>query len=330
MSRSLLQIVLLSCFLLLAVTACNDDDSPTCPGQDLRPAMANIWPHADGNIWFFEGGYSEFPPPETGGTGRLDDLPLPSMADLHADLQHPVAGEPDLAVNCLYRLSLDGEITTDTGVSAQHLAGRFYFPQPGGGDTVRGPESGGDPLLRLIARVRPDLREAALARMSPGARKDISIDLPLSLGDYAFAYEDSGYFGYGDLDTGHSWVYLAGSLEAGTEFSHQLVPSIADDVWLHGRVWSRGDLTVGGRLYRNAVEVMYVVDLGESDVVDENGDPIGVFRSYIYGTVHYVPGVGPVKGLERHVEGPNQMDGSESGLITDYVMDLVSASTGEG
>ena len=32
--------------------------------------------------------------------------------------------------------------------------------------------------------------------------------------------------------------YLDGDLAVGTEFSMQLVPDLADDIWLYGRIWS--------------------------------------------------------------------------------------------
>ena len=99
-------------------------------------------------------------------------------------------------------------------------------------------------LLLSIARARPHCRDAILAELGlttdalkslAGARE------PFFLGGYAFAFEDSGYYWYGDLSNRHSWIYLEGDLlTVGTEFSIQLVPEFIDDAWLYGRIWAVG------------------------------------------------------------------------------------------
>ncbi len=94
-------------------------------------------------------------------------------------------------------------------------------------------------------------------------------------------------------------MYLPSSLEPGTSFFIQLLPSISGNLWLHGRIWSRGDLVVGGKLFENVVECLYKLDLGVQVITDDEGNAIGNFHSYMYGTIHFAPEVGPIKSLER-------------------------------
>ncbi|MBE0565997.1 MAG: hypothetical protein IH621_08580 [Krumholzibacteria bacterium] len=311
-----------ACVALLAFAAC-DDDCPTCPDTALSPTMANIWPHADGNAWTYEGTYAEYP---------LDpDLlmgPLPALADLRDALLAPPAGVPGDSAAGMYRLALDGQVLTESGVQAQRVTQTFYLAWPAlKAQRPVDAGGGGDRLLHLIVRGRPDLRAALADRLGPAAKELTNIVAPFFLGGYAFAYEDSGYFGYGDLDTAHSWVYLEDSLAVGTEFSLRLVPMLADDIWLHGRIWSRGDRSVGGRTYRNVVECMYLVDLGEQWGTDEDGDPTGPYRAYFTALTWYAPGVGPISGRERHLLArDDSVQGPQASLVIDYVMDLVGAT----
>ncbi|MFN2371455.1 MAG: hypothetical protein ABR506_09950 [Candidatus Krumholzibacteriia bacterium] len=54
------------------------------------------------------------------------------------------------------------------------------------------------------------------------------------------------------------------------------------------------DRAFGGVRYDNVVECMLVVDLGIETVTDEQGQPLGDYRSYIYGRIFFAPGTGPV------------------------------------
>ena len=126
-----------------------------------------------------------------------------------------------------------------------------------------------------------------------------------SWGRTLFAFEDSGYFGYGDLNTERRWVYLGDSLAVGTEFTLQIVPDLADDIWLYGRIWSIGDRSVNGVTWHNVVECMYAFDFGVQEAVDEDGNIVDYFHSYIYGTTLFVPEVGPIACDERHMLAPD-------------------------
>lgn len=329
MSKSQITALILGSILLLAISACNDDDDPSCPGiQPPTPTMSNIWPHADGNTWIYDLVFQEFdmPAAET----NKDAEPIPSMEDLHADLQQSPSGEPTMTETGLYRLALDGEVTTQSGVTAQKFQETLYCDassQNGGKSRTIQPST--DPLLQIIAQVRPDLRPALAPYLDLAAKDFQDVSVPLFLSGYTFAAEDTGYYGYGDLNTIHSWTYLDNSLDVGTEFVLQLLPGFADDLWLHGKIWSQGDLTVAGQTFENVVECMYLIDLGESSMVDEEGNFIGYFHSYTYGTIHYAAEVGPIKSLERMHLAPSSFEGGGDPYIRDYVVNLAGVLQAE-
>ena len=279
--------------------------------------MANIWPHADGTAWTFEGAArrSEVPVPTKAAE-------VPTMEDLHAELAEPLPGIVTDALEGLYRIEFDGMITTESEATGQNLVQTMF---------VEAPDDVSDPLLTLVARARPDLRPTIAARFGLGEKEfEQVVASPLLLGGYCFSAEEEGYYGYGDIDQNHSWVYLEGDVAVGTEFSLQLVPALADDVWLYGKVWSLGDLTVSGIDYENVLEIMYVIDMGETQVTDEGGTTIGTSHPYMYGNSFFVPELGPVAGVERRVFPPLEpVEKAYGAEYYEYVMDLVGVTFGE-
>lgn len=84
----------------------------------------------------------------------------------------------------------------------------------------------------------------------------------------AFARLDSACYRYNSVVDGPAWVYLAGSLLPGSEFTHSWPPGILP--WhraLRARIWSVADRSIGGTVHRDVVEVIYRYDLGEADDV---------------------------------------------------------------
>ncbi len=312
--------LILSCLLLVALLGCNDDNCIDCPdgGSDPEPTMANLWPHADGTGWIYDFAYGEYEGPAVTDSAP----PLPSLQELHDALDVPVTGVVINEGLGLYRLRFDGIVTTDSGVLAQNIVGTLYNEAEKSGTGTVGASDGERRLLQLIARVRPDLRPRILARL--GANADAlksldGVDLPYFLGGYAFASEDSGYYGYGDLNTSHSWVYLEGDLAVGSRFSLQLLPDLTDDIWLYGQIWSIGDRFVGGVAWPNVLECMYAIDLGLVQLTDEGGGTIGEFRPCLYGSTLFAPEFGPIAGRERRVVGVDEFLGEPGGVtVTDY------------
>lgn len=284
----------------LLIAACHDDVAgPEDPST--RPTMANLWPHADSTGWTYDLELASWDGIEPGaGAG------LPSDEELHDLILETPASAPDTTISGEYSLRFEGNLTTLSGITGQQLVERFTessgVTRSGGDATAR--------LLRALARARPgDARVAAALDAHPGALAK-AVDVgprPNFLAAYAFAAEDTGYYGYGDMHTQHSWVYLEGPVEAGATFTLQLMPMWFDDLWLRGRIWSVGSRTIDGRRWRNVVEVLYVLDLGEQAVTDEEGNLLGWFHNYMSGIVLYAPGTGPIACDERQVYGPSEI-----------------------
>jgi hypothetical protein len=300
----------------LLLTGCNDDDDcADCPPTNLppQPTLANIWPHVDGTQWVYDIEFNQHLGPEFSD----QPPPLPSFEELHAALQLPIPTELLESDEGLYRLRFEGQLTTESGVTAQKLVGRIYTELGGPPRIVDSQRS----LLLAIARARPDCRAAILAKLglTPDAQKSLDdAHEPFFLGAYAFAFEDSGYYGYGDLSDRHSWIYLEGDLAVGTEFSIQLVPELIDNAWLYGRIWAVGDRVVEGVAWSNVVECMYAIDLGVQTSTDENGEVIGSYRTYYYGATLFVPEFGPIACDERHVLAPEGVLGDPLPSYEEY------------
>jgi hypothetical protein len=300
----------LSAIVLVAVTAvavlllggCNGSTSPS--DETPRPSLANIWPHQDGTGWRYTITFEQYAALPVEATPPS----LPSFEELHAALETGVPAEMLETDTGAYSLTFVGDTTTDSGVTAQNLVGVIT---PGSGKARR-VETGHEQLRRALAGKSPGGK--SLAGKSLADATD-----PAFLGTMAFAYEDSGYYGYGDLHREHSWIQLEGDLTEGSEFSMLLVPMLAEDIWLYGRIWSVRDRFISGRRWENVVECMYVVDLGTQSVMDDNGNLLGYSRGYWYGTVLYVPTVGPIACDERHVWGPsNSIMGPQPGGVNVY------------
>ena len=325
MPRKILLTIVLAAALFL-VAACNDDDEcVNCPGTSAPYlTMANIWPHADGTAWTFDLEYRELKPnPE--GAGKVGEVP--SFEELHAALQEPMDGVVTDEGKGLFRFAFDGTLTTQSGVEAQRVLKTFSLDRPDSySNTGRNTPTVSDRTMAMIAQARPDLRPDLVARYGLDEKSLENAGPPFFLGGYAFAYEDSGYYGYGDLGQTHTWVYLEGDLTTGSEFEIQLFPGLVEDLWLRGRVWSVGRRTIGGRTYYNVLEYMYVLDFGEVYFRTAYGTSEGPFHPYYYGYSLFVPGLGPVAGIERRVLVPD--DNLQEAVVpmVEYVMDLVDVT----
>lgn len=316
-SRYVLTVVLI-CLLGFLCSCSDDDDCPTCPGE-ITPSLNNLWPHEDGTDWAydFQFKYHE---------GLVDpELTLPTMEVLHEKLLSAVDTDLISHDQGIYRQTFDGMFTTESGVEAQNLEVIIYSDV---NDQERALDRRTDNLLDLVFQARPDLREAIVQRtgrdmLDISAKSLDEAGELFFLSPYAFAAEDSGYFAYGDISTQHAWVFLTDELSVGSEFSMQLVPGLADDIWLYGKVWSVGDFMVDDVTMPNAQECMYVIDMGIQEQVDEHGNPLAIGRAYSYGRTVFVPEVGPVYCQERRVlVGDEQMGGDLPGIV-DYTCTII-------
>lgn len=117
---------LIALSLICLVTACNDEDCPTCPDRQepLTPTLANIWPNEDGNAWTYDLTSTMFDVPFN--LDPEDPPPMPSLEDLYADLQVAVDGELMESTLGLFRFAFDGLRTTDSGATAQNVTRTIF------------------------------------------------------------------------------------------------------------------------------------------------------------------------------------------------------------
>jgi hypothetical protein len=179
------------------------------------------------------------------------------------------------------------------GVTAQNLE-ELFAQAPAG---ARAAGAWQARLLSRLAAARPDLR-ARLEAMGVRPQQEPVARMPLFL--HGGAWEKTAeYIGtYGDADTRLAWKFLDADVAPGSSFTYQLVPALADDVFLHALVVRHGQ-QLHLRSFGQEVQVIYLVDYGIAQATGPGGEPLGFYRGIDYGSVVYAPGVGPVLASER-------------------------------
>lgn len=156
-------------------------------------------------------------------------------------------------------------------------------------------------LVRWLWLARPDLRPALAAQAA--APKDRS-------GFWAPYFLHTGYFRgtperlemWQDTWLHPTWTYVTAPPLVGTSFTHQLVPELADDIFLHGTITETDAVVITpAGVFTGAVVVRYLVDMGVGEFADETGQVLGQTHGEISGHVAFVPEVGPVEMLEEFV-----------------------------
>jgi len=156
-----------------------------------------------------------------------------------------------------------------------------------------------DPLLASLWRARPDLRPAIAARTGR-TLEDVPGWWPLLLHGGYFMKNSTNIQMWQPDWTHPTWTFLTDELREGATFTHQLVPELADNVFLHGTVEAI-DATVAtpAGTYEPAVRIGYVIDYGWGEEIDVNTwEVLGRSRGETRGHVHFVPGVGPIEMVE--------------------------------
>jgi len=210
----------------------------------------------------------------------------------------PIGPNPTLVLGA-YGLRFNGQLTTRSGVTGQNLEESLVEGVGARATSPAAAPAGG--FLQLLARARPDLAAKLAARGVAPARvvSATSLGGPTLLHGGAWEQNDDWIGNYGDLNQQVAWIYLTSDLRAGSEFTLQLVPDLADDVFLHARVLGPRRVTTDAGVFQRAFEVLYVVDFGVSTATDANGNPLGSVRAFLLGTADFAPGVGPVRSYER-------------------------------
>ncbi len=317
----LFRIIFMAMMFLLVFSGCANKECINCPEiNDTAPALENIWPHEDGNSWTYDFSNAYLSGNELELYENLEDVPSPTFVidDLYADFLEPA--EPDSSSAGTYRLEFDGMITTYSGVTAQHLVETISDDQDQSG--FRETDANVNLLLRIM-RARPDLRdkitailrEKGVSESTIMGSRSLELEPPIFLVGYAWEQNDDAIIGYGDIDTDPSWKYLDEDLSPGHSFVIQLVPSLSDDIFLHGKIMSWQSVEVDGITYENCVEYFYAIDFGIQTAMDEHGSVLGYYVPENYGTVVYAPEVGPVSGLERNHFVPDELLGDYPGTI---------------
>jgi hypothetical protein len=274
--------------------------------------LRNIWPNEDGREWTYRIDQREWSAPPIRTYATAAEVPsFPSLDEVAALLgNHPIGTDP-VETSGGYRLKFNGTKTTLSGATGQNLEASVFDLGSESARTPAGAAKAAETpgFVRALLRARPDLREKIQSRWPEAARLQSApaaaaeVYMPLFLFGYAFEKTREYIGSYGDLNLDLSWKYLESNLQPGSEFSMQLVPDLADNVFLHVRVLR--ELTASSALGNlpRAIEVLYVVDYGVSEATDDLGNPIGYFSAFGYGAVTYAPRVGPVASYERPFVG---------------------------
>lgn len=291
---------------------------PGCPDTVTGPGdgggdpnsltMSNCWPNDDGRYWMYATTYRDLVSEPFDFVPR-DQVPATVTLAKARQLLHEPVVPASGGIQYLFGLQFNGMKTTYSGVTAQNLVESLMAPGMATGSALAA--SAEDRLLARIAEVRPDLRARIEARR-PGLLARLQRAGPASAGEllprgpqliFGYAWiKAPAYIGtYGDVDTLLAWKFLESDIHPGHQFVHQLVPSLASDVWLRASVERRTSVAVPGGTVTNALEVLYLIDYGVIEAVDNSGNILGSFRAFDYGTVTYAPGVGPAKVYERHM-----------------------------
>jgi hypothetical protein len=284
---------------LAVVLACDDEPTPPPP-----PAVTldSAWPNADSLQWNYDLTSRAFwnVLPDSLYATAEEVPPLPPLQDLATRLATPNPDPPDSVVTARYRLRFNGTGMTASGATGQHLVGEVFAAA----HAVTSASSGAGFLHRL-ATARPDLQSRIAATHPDGRREHAGDQLPRPLFLHGgMLYEKTAthigayaYLGGPEL----AWKWLEADVTPGHEFVLQLAPTMADDIFLHGRVLGSRTVSVPSGTYDRIVDVVYAVDWGVVQVRDEANDPLGYLRVYDYGSIAYAADVGPVESVERTI-----------------------------
>jgi hypothetical protein len=239
-----------------------------------QPTMDALWPNEDGRTW------------------------------LYAQVFHDWFGGE--VIENEVRLFFDGTDIVPGGIVVQDLKVEAtpaeFRPRLVGHDN---PPAGADPFYRALWRSRPDLRDgirAKLETLPPASERYPDGFYQVLIGEAAFRKSDEDIAAYRtDIEAMKAWIWLISDLTIGGTFSIQLVPDLADDVWLYGTVARWENVAVPAGTYTRCLRVEYLIDFGESVCTDENGNELGGFRSETRGFIDYAPEVGPVNHYEEWI-----------------------------
>lgn len=290
---------------VVLLVACGDEG--TGPGLP-RLTLENAWPNTDGSSWTYslvQRTWSEAPLPIYDTPEEVPPITLDQAESL---LTEAATGDSITTETARYFLQFDGMRAIPSGRMVQNLRETISPPtlahrSAASGDVLE------SAFLARLARVRPDLEGRIRARrpVESGASAVLQPNAPLLLHGGAWEKSATAIGTYGDVDSLLGWKFLGAEPSVRSEFKFQLVPYIADDVFLLCRILRSTSVETAAGRFLGAVECLYLVDYGVSEAVGSEGIPLWSFRYFEYGTVTYVPDVGPVACLERRPEFPSRI-----------------------
>jgi hypothetical protein len=324
----LLVLTLVLVAFVVAFAGCNDDDGvtfrTTSPDWRSRPTLNNIWPNADQTSWTYDYVWLESEEWSPAYYPTEDDVPpLPAWADFLGYLGIEFTADSLVTTKAIFRMKFDGQTTSGPGVTAQNLEESFQDENTGA-IVVLDAAAQDREFIRRLYLARPDLK-ATLERLveatpalqpfapfyAPDESPAASVLKPLYVHGGVWEKTSEWIGTYGVLDRLLAWKFLTANLNPGTEFSHQLIPSMADDVFLHCRVLRRFEFSTEIGEFQNAIACLYVLDYGISIALNTEGQRLGYTRNFGYGVVIYAPTVGPVYSHERSVGSEGDPIGRE-------------------
>ena len=283
--------------LTIGTLACDKKSDPVKPGPPLA-SLETIWPNADGRGWKYALHRAEWT--DTSTAGYFDTViavpPIPPLSTLRSIVAGLQNGPSPSADSASMELRFDGLRTTGPGVTAQNLVETLSAPV-----TASLHSGSADPFLAELLRARPDLRGALSRRLRSRTLGSSASGVLFLHGNIAWLKTAKQIITYGDVDTLPAWKYLDSNIVPGAEFTQQLVPSLADNIYLHGRIVGKKSVVTPAGTYANAIECDYSVDYGIGAQADNKGNLVGYYRSVTYGTVAYVDSLGPVAETARHL-----------------------------
>jgi hypothetical protein len=321
---------------------CNDDCT-TCPGLMSLDA---IWPNADGNWWQYEYSSRTWDQDLFLYTDSLDVPPAPTLDQLIAILGNQPIGDNVTTVQENYQLRFDGLATTGSGVTAQNLEETVYneplgasLQLPGGEERIllgilaarpdladrivpmleRSAKTLPSPIAEYISGFQAPQTEASLRASNPLAVLDLG---PLLLHGGAWWMTIDWIGTYGDLEQRLAWKFLEQDLRTGHEFAYQLIPSLANDVFMHCRITGRRTFKTPAGTFHNAIVAFYMIDYGVLGYVGLQEPAYA--RVIDYGSVVYAPNYGPIHCYERNFVYVG--DGELGTGFGDKTLDLLDGS----
>ncbi len=156
-------------------------------------------------------------------------------------------------------------------------------------------------LEQRLWSVRPELREKMLVGRARQVafQPSLLLRVPECSSDAGLLVDDGAAMGLWDSTGDWAWWWITADLTPGSTFRLQLIPGLADDVFVNGEVRTiDGAVMTPAGSFTNVVIVDYVVELGESSLVNEVGEVIGTVSFETGGWVAFAPGVGPVASEE--------------------------------